>query len=43
MTSLVRVALDGDTLVVGATGEGSSADGGETDNNATSAGAVYIW
>jgi hypothetical protein len=37
------VALDGDTLVVGAFGEDSSADGGESDNNASSAGAVYVF
>jgi hypothetical protein len=37
------VALDGDTLVVGATKEASSVDGGETDNSATEAGAVYVF
>jgi hypothetical protein len=38
-----RVALDGDTLVVGARYEDSSADGGETDNSASNAGAVYVF
>ncbi|MGK0249064.1 MAG: hypothetical protein ACI910_001799 [Oleispira sp.] len=37
------VALDGDTLVVGANGEASSADGIESDNSENSAGAVYVW
>jgi hypothetical protein len=37
------VALDGDTLVVSASNEDSSVDGGETDNSATDAGAVYVW
>jgi len=37
------VALSGDTLVVGAAGEGSSANGGEADNSAPGAGAVYVF
>jgi len=37
------VALSGDTLVVGATGEGSSANGGAGDNSAPDAGAVYVF
>jgi hypothetical protein len=37
------VALDGDTLVVGALYEDSSADGGETDNSAIDSGAVYVF
>jgi hypothetical protein len=37
------VALDGDTLVVGATAEASSVDGGESDNSAANAGAVYVF
>jgi len=40
------VALSGDTLVVGATGEDSAAtgiDGDQSDNSATSAGAVYLF
>jgi hypothetical protein len=40
------VALDGDTLAVGAAGEGSAAtgiDGDESDNNAPDAGAVYVF
>jgi hypothetical protein len=38
-----RVALDGDTLVVGAFAEDSSAEGGENDNTATDSGAVYVF
>jgi hypothetical protein len=37
------VAIDGDTVVVSATNEDSSAAGGEADNTASSAGAVYVW
>lgn len=37
------VAVDGDTLVVGASLEDSSAAGGEATNNAALAGAVYVW
>jgi len=36
-------ALSGDMLVVGAVGEGSSAIGGEDDNTAPGAGAVYVF
>jgi FG-GAP repeat len=38
----VSLALDGDTLAVGATGE-ASADGNQTDNNAPNSGAVYVF
>jgi tRNA threonylcarbamoyladenosine modification (KEOPS) complex Pcc1 subunit len=37
------VALSGDTLVVGAYGEDSSAGGGEGDNTASTAGAAYVF
>jgi hypothetical protein len=37
------VALSGDTLAVGAPGEASSATGGEADNSAFNAGAVYTF
>ena len=40
------VALDGDTLVVGANGEASnstSIDGNQSDNSAASSGAVYVF
>jgi drug/metabolite transporter superfamily protein YnfA len=37
------VALDGDTLVVGAIGESSTAAGGESNNDVDKAGAVYVW
>jgi hypothetical protein len=37
------VALSGDTLVVGAWQEDSSASGGEADNSAPGAGAVYVF
>jgi hypothetical protein len=40
------VAIDGDTLVVGADDEGSAAtgiDGDQTDNTASQAGAVYVF
>jgi len=37
------VALEGDTLVVGAEGEDSTATGGQSNNDASSAGAVYVW
>jgi hypothetical protein len=37
------VALNGDTLVVGATGESSGAFDNESDNSALSAGAVYVF
>ena len=37
------VAISGDTLVVGAPGEDSSAGGGEADNSAQNAGAAYVW
>jgi hypothetical protein len=38
----VSLALAGDTLAVGATGE-ASADGNQTDNNAPNSGAVYVF
>ena len=41
-----KVALDGDTLVVGASGESSNAtgiNGNQLDNSASSAGAVYVF
>jgi hypothetical protein len=38
-----NVALDGDTMVVAAPREASSANGGEDDNSATYAGAVYVF
>ena len=38
-----NVAISGDTLVVGARLEGSSAVGGEADNSAPSAGAAYVF
>ncbi len=37
------VAAWGDTVVVGACGEDSSGDGGESDNSAGDAGAVYVF
>ncbi len=37
------VAISGDTLVAGATYEASSASGGEADNSAVRAGAVYVF
>lgn len=37
------VALEGDTLVVGAFGEASNGVGGETDNSAFDAGAAYVF
>jgi hypothetical protein len=37
------VAISGDTLVVGATGEDSSATGGQADNSASLAGAAYVF
>jgi hypothetical protein len=37
------LAILDNTLVVGATGEDSSATGGEADNSTTSAGAVYLY
>ena len=37
------VAIDGDTLVVGALEEDSSATGGEDDNSAENAGAAYVF
>ncbi|MCP4446605.1 MAG: hypothetical protein GY811_14855 [Myxococcales bacterium] len=40
------MSLDGDTLAVGALGEASSAvgvDGGQADNSAIYAGAVYVF
>ena len=37
------VSISGDTLVVGANGEDSSAVGGEADNSASVAGAAYTW
>lgn len=40
------VAIDGDTLVVGATGEDSSAtgvDGNQSDNSTSASGAVYVF
>jgi len=37
------VAIDGDTLVVGAQFEASTAAGGEANNSATAAGAAYTW
>jgi hypothetical protein len=39
----VSVAISGDTLVVGARFEDSSASGGEDDNSVTNAGAVYVF
>ena len=42
----MALALDGDTLAVGAIGEDSAAttiDGDQTDNNASFAGAVYVF
>lgn len=41
--SVSSIALLGDTLAVGAPGESSSATGGEADNSAPDAGAVYIY
>jgi len=38
-----RVAISGDTIVVGATSEDSSADGGESDNSTLEAGAAYVF
>jgi hypothetical protein len=38
-----RVALDGDTLVVGTFGEDSTANDGEHNNEASNAGAVYVF
>jgi len=38
-----RVAIAGDTVVVGAYGEDSNAVGGETNNSAGQAGAVYVF
>jgi hypothetical protein len=37
------IALSGDILAVGASGEDSSATGGEADNSAGSAGAAYVF
>jgi hypothetical protein len=37
------VAIWGDTLIVGASGEDSSASGGEGDNSAEDAGAAYVF
>jgi len=37
------VAISGDTLVVGSIGEDSSVSGGEADNSADDAGAIYTW
>ena len=37
------LALSGDTLAVGATGESSSVSGGEIDNSILEAGAVYVF
>jgi hypothetical protein len=37
------VAISGDTLVVGAPNEDSSASSGEADNSVENAGAVYPW
>ncbi|MEW8657032.1 MAG: FG-GAP repeat protein, partial [Candidatus Thiodiazotropha endolucinida] len=37
------LAILDDTLVVGATGEDSSASGGKADNSTTSAGAAYVF
>ena len=37
------MAISGDTLVVGASGEDSSAAGGEADNSAPGAGAAYVF
>ena len=39
----VVVDIAADTVVAGAYAEDSSADGGETDNSATDAGAVYVF
>jgi hypothetical protein len=37
------VAISGNTVVVGAPHEDSSANGGEADNSASNAGAAYTW
>ena len=37
------VAIDGDTIVVGALNEASTAAGGEANNSASGAGAVYVF
>ncbi|KOR28976.1 hypothetical protein TI04_09735, partial [Achromatium sp. WMS2] len=37
------IAMDGDTLVVGAYAEDSSASGGQADNTATDAGSAYVF
>jgi hypothetical protein len=39
----ISVALAGDTLAVGAYGEASGATGGQADNSAINAGAVYVF
>ncbi|MES9823383.1 MAG: FG-GAP repeat protein [Candidatus Thiodiazotropha endolucinida] len=39
----VSVAISGDTLVVGASGEDSNASGGEDDNSARNVGAAYVF
>ena len=39
----LSVAIDGDTIVVGAVVESSSASGGESDNSAFAAGAAYVF
>jgi hypothetical protein len=38
-----HVAIDGDTLVIGATGEDGSGLGDESDNSVPDSGAVYVW
>ena len=37
------VSISGDTLIVGAPGESSSASGGETDNSESESGAAYVF
>ena len=39
----ISVAVSGDTVVVGASSEDSSASGGPNDNNALSSGAAYVF
>jgi hypothetical protein len=43
LSFFTSVAVSGDTLVVGARYEASSASGGEGDNSASGAGAAYVW
>ena len=39
----IRLALDGDTLAVAATGESSGVNGDQSDNSAPGAGAIYVF